>query len=642
MSHKSPTPTCRPAATRSGGGRARDGARVAVLLVLTAATGAGLLLFASGFFPVKPFIPGYSPASNLPVHTRLVFVLVDALRSDFAFGPSSNMPFVASLIASGHGLPFTAIAQPPTVTLPRLKALTTGSNPTFLDAMLNIAEDSDSAVLEHVDSWDTSTVDTNVTRHLDALLSGDSSTGSSAPTEWDALILHYLGMDHVGHLGGPNSPLMAPKQREMDDVVERLFTSLEAKDAEDGGSSLLVLVGDHGMSEALLFASPSSPRAPPPSSEPASNGPYLLHQVVNQIDLVPTLSVLMGLGIPRNSMGKLIEPVLEHWYPGSLEGASNLLKTNADQIGAVLTATDASATLALRCEAALVPPSQCTSFFELTSSSHFSKFIDLVQDRLLSTFGDHDLVSMSLGLSILFLTAISLAVLARPYVDSNQALVVGGAFAMFLGSRFATTFLEEEHEIWFFFTATAIGLLAISSAELKLATFVTLLASIARTANVPLFLLLWSQYRILSHLPLPPLLFTSLIIAFQRTSYFAFGGSNSLATVDLSQAYNGISTYSLPLVSLLTFLSNFAGPVFWSLATPSLLHHSQRSSTRTSHFYLSNTMHVWSLLILAISATHFRHHLFTFTVFSPALLFEGVWNTWMHLGGDVGIAFLME
>ena len=58
-----------------------------------------------------------------------------------------------SLVASGQGLPFTAVAQPPTVTLPRLKALTTGSNPTFLDAMLNIAEDSDAAVLENVDSW---------------------------------------------------------------------------------------------------------------------------------------------------------------------------------------------------------------------------------------------------------------------------------------------------------------------------------------------------------------------------------------------------------------------------------------------------------------------------------------------------------
>ncbi len=104
--------------------------------------------------------------------------------SDFAFGPESEMAFVGSqvnpphthprplrsgllpdsvlqlttcrfhsLIDSGHALPFTALASPPTVTLPRLKALTTGANPTFLDAILNIAEDSSAAALENVDSW---------------------------------------------------------------------------------------------------------------------------------------------------------------------------------------------------------------------------------------------------------------------------------------------------------------------------------------------------------------------------------------------------------------------------------------------------------------------------------------------------------
>ena len=111
--------------------------------------------------------------------------------------------------------------------------------------------------------------------------------------------------------------------------------------------------------------------------------------------------------------------------------------------------------------------------------------------------------------------------------------------------------------------------------------------------------------------------------------------------MDLSQAYNGISSYDVRLVSLLTFLSNFAGPVVWSLATPSLLR-TRSATTRTTHFYLSTTMHVWSLLTLAISATHFRHHLFTFTFFSPALLFQGFWNTCMHLGGDVVLAQLME
>ena len=45
-------------------------------------------------------------------------------------------------------------------------------------------------------------VDENVTRHLDAELT---------TRDWDALILHYLGLDHIGHTVGPHSALVLPK-----------------------------------------------------------------------------------------------------------------------------------------------------------------------------------------------------------------------------------------------------------------------------------------------------------------------------------------------------------------------------------------------------------------------------------------------
>lgn len=60
-------------------------------------------------------------------------------------------------------------------------------------------------------------VDNNVTRHLDQVLKrGD----------WDMLILHYLGLDHIGHVSGPNSPLIGHKLREMDGVLMKIHTSL--------------------------------------------------------------------------------------------------------------------------------------------------------------------------------------------------------------------------------------------------------------------------------------------------------------------------------------------------------------------------------------------------------------------------------
>ena len=60
-------------------------------------------------------------------------------------------------------------------------------------------------------------MDDNVTRHLSAELSRD---------DWDVLILHYLGLDHIGHLAGPASPLVPRKLSEMSRVMERVYSGL--------------------------------------------------------------------------------------------------------------------------------------------------------------------------------------------------------------------------------------------------------------------------------------------------------------------------------------------------------------------------------------------------------------------------------
>jgi len=68
-----------------------------------------ILVFAIGFFPYKPFIPGLAEFEKLGWETqmgwkegeaveapfnKLVFMVVDALRSDFVFGEESGMEFV--------------------------------------------------------------------------------------------------------------------------------------------------------------------------------------------------------------------------------------------------------------------------------------------------------------------------------------------------------------------------------------------------------------------------------------------------------------------------------------------------------------------------------------------------------------------
>ncbi len=83
-------------------------------------------------------------------------------------------------------------------------------------------------------------MDNNVTRHLNKELNEQ---------DWDIMILHYLGLDHVGHSLGPYSDLMHPKQREMDQIIQQIMTQLTERHQKHGENALFVVCSDHGMNE---------------------------------------------------------------------------------------------------------------------------------------------------------------------------------------------------------------------------------------------------------------------------------------------------------------------------------------------------------------------------------------------------------
>jgi ethanolamine phosphate transferase 2 subunit G len=58
-----------------------------------------------------------------------------------------------SLIRNGAAIPFTAHATPPTVTMPRVKAITTGSVPSFADLIFNLDESGAGSTLATQDTW---------------------------------------------------------------------------------------------------------------------------------------------------------------------------------------------------------------------------------------------------------------------------------------------------------------------------------------------------------------------------------------------------------------------------------------------------------------------------------------------------------
>ncbi|KAH9545771.1 hypothetical protein CY35_12G063800 [Sphagnum magellanicum] len=350
---------------------------IAVLLQL-----AGITLFVLGFFPVKPALMGISgiesvkPVCNYeeetthkgasyqevsgitPQYDRLIIMVVDGLPAEFVLGRGGQlpptemlmaMPYTQKLLTSGRALGFHAKAAPPTVTMPRLKAMTSGAIAGFLDVAFNfntqallgdnlisqLARAGWQMVMLGDETWlrlfpntfmrhdgvssffvkDTVQVDHNVSRHLEAEL---------AATDWDLLVLHYLGLDHVGHLGGRSSPLMPHKLKEMDAVVQKIHQSLTASTASR--NTLLLVGSDHGMTDGgnhggasyqetdslALFIlgkdklNPSCDRHPQILSHNQHPNMGLSSY---QVDMVPTLALQLGVPIPKNSVGVTLAPL---------------------------------------------------------------------------------------------------------------------------------------------------------------------------------------------------------------------------------------------------------------------------------------------------------------------------------------------
>ncbi|XP_006931366.1 GPI ethanolamine phosphate transferase 2 isoform X4 [Felis catus] len=322
----------------------------------------GVALFLRGFFPApvrsssrtehqaEPPAPEPSTGASSnwtklppPLFSKVVIMLIDALRDDFVFGSKGVkfMPYTTYLVEKGASHSFVAEAKPPTVTMPRIKALMTGSLPGFIDVVRNLNSPAlleDNVITQakaagkrmifygdetwvklfpqHFVEYDGTTsffvsdyteVDDNVTRHLDKVLKrGD----------WDVLILHYLGLDHIGHISGPSSPLIGHKLSEMDSILMKIHTSLLSEERENLSPNLLVLCGDHGMSETGSHGASSMEEVNTPlilisSAFERKPGDIRRPKHVQQTDLAATLAIGLGLPIPENSVGSLLFPSIE-------------------------------------------------------------------------------------------------------------------------------------------------------------------------------------------------------------------------------------------------------------------------------------------------------------------------------------------
>ncbi|EGC39640.1 hypothetical protein DICPUDRAFT_147575 [Dictyostelium purpureum] len=381
----------------------------------------GCFLFFNGFLLMRYELPLKSQCNQSPLPNQLsdingcwmnktfnkaVIIVIDALRYDFLEEQPVNdsktsiyfhnrLPSIQKLIKDkpDNTLFFKFVADSPTVTMQRIKGITTGSLPTFIDVGSNfggeaIVEDTlvnqlvfkdsnkekgidnlrNKVIFIGDDTWvslfpnhfyqeypypsfnvkDIDTVDNGVLKHL-------LPTITQIDGEWDVAISHLLGVDHVGHTFGPDHPEMIRKMKQMDEFLISIIDNIK-------NDTLFILMGDHGMTSdgnhggasiletdaALLMFSPSirlnnSKDIPKEilksrlSSVPLDHYNSHIPRDISQIDLVSTLSLLLGVPIPFGNLGSIIPEVFyssvnsnnkqDHW-----DNLFNALRINTFQI----------------------------------------------------------------------------------------------------------------------------------------------------------------------------------------------------------------------------------------------------------------------------------------------------------------------
>ena len=155
----------------------------------------------------------------------------------------------------------------------------------------------------------------------------------------------------------------------------------------------------------------------------------------------------------------------------------------------------------------------------------------------------------------------------------------------------------------------------------------------SRVTNIPIFSIFNVIFHILDSMCLSVNEVALTSILFQHTSFFAFGGSNAISSIDLSNAYNGINGYNVTAVGALTFCSNWAGPLWWASAMSLLLIRMSRQHRPALKQYmlLSTLFAASSVLFVMLACTALRAHLFIWTVFSPKYLYSLAWGIGQHV-----------
>ncbi|ORX88269.1 hypothetical protein BCR32DRAFT_324062 [Anaeromyces robustus] len=304
-------------------------------------------------------------------YKKAVVLIIDALRYDFLHWEddvdkqdpynSNKLTIIHKLLKEqpNNAFEFQFKSDPPTTTMQRLKGLTTGTLPTFIDAGKNFAAsaivednliqkivsngkrikfmgddtwmslfgdylDEKSIPCDSLNVWDLYSVDNKVKDNLFPSL-------KQKEKDWDILFAHFLGVDHCGHRYSSSNEHMELKLREMNGVIENVIEEID-KD------TLLIVMGDHGMTNegdhggetedelnsAIFFYSKKGLIDKNTDKEYFKNfikdlkpieteTEHELYRTIPQIDFTSTFALLLGLPIPFENIGTVIPELF--WYP---------------------------------------------------------------------------------------------------------------------------------------------------------------------------------------------------------------------------------------------------------------------------------------------------------------------------------------
>ncbi|KAG6001784.1 hypothetical protein E4U21_003801 [Claviceps maximensis] len=517
-------------------------ANASLLVIANILLPLSILVFGVGFFPYKPYLPGLAHYEKLayglpPIapFDKLVFMVVDALRSDFVFSQGSGFEYTQSLIRDGLAMPFTANARSPTVTMPRLKAITTGSIPSFVDLILNFDEADTSSTLAAQDTWlaqikatkkgkmllfgddtwlklfpgtfdrhdgttsffvsDFTEVDTNVTRNIAPELENK---------DWGLMVLHYLEDRVANYFRSTN---MVPKQKEMDGIVRSIFRALETKDHLK--STLFVLCGDHGMNDAgnhgasspgetspaLVFMSPKFKGKLPKLYAPAEpKNEFDYYTMVEQSDIAPTIAALLGFPVSKNNLGAFIPEFLPFW--SSPLDQVQILVRNGKQILDIVTATfgvelfelnndnnkdpcllDRTDINNLACEWQRLIK-QAGDMFDASQIdpewlNGMLSWLRNAQELMSGMASNYDLSKLALGLGLAAVATVSSIIAMLSFVKNSHVMAwpISAVAVLYGVMMFASSFVEEEQHFWYWTLTIWIAYLGVTSMRRRKSTW---------------------------------------------------------------------------------------------------------------------------------------------------------------------------